>query len=128
MTWTFQDSRAALETNLKKLQESFVKTYVGCWLCIPSWNHFTSETRFVFPYFSTITMPRSDNAATIRCVFNRDRPASFVDVLLQVGPSMPVQNATMLRYLRFESFQDNGYIVFFSITGCNVVVFHFRQY
>src|SRR5215467_6236881 len=33
--------------------------------CIPSWNHFTSETWFVLPDFSTWTIPRSDNAATI---------------------------------------------------------------
>src|SRR5712664_4240006 len=46
--------------------------------CIPSWNHLASETWFVFPTFSTVTMPRSDNAATTLCVFNRDRPASFV--------------------------------------------------
>src|SRR2546428_10158214 len=97
MTWTFQDSRAALETNLKKLQESFVKTYVGCWLCIPSWNHFTSETWFVYPYFSTITMPLSDKAATIRCVFNRDRPASFVMYFCKKVPPCPSNTPTMLR-------------------------------
>src|SRR2546428_7225476 len=124
MTWTFQDSRAALETNLKKLQESFVKTYVGCWLCIPSWNHFTSETWFVFPYFSTITIPRSDKAATIRCVLNRDRPVSFV----MYFPSMPVKYADYASFLGPESFLDKGYIVFFFITRCNVVVFHFRSY
>ena len=46
--------------------------------CMPSWNHFTSETSLVFPRFSACTIPLSDSAAMTLCVFNLDRPAYFV--------------------------------------------------
>src|SRR6266699_5107984 len=67
----------------------------GC--CIPSWNHFASLTWFVFPYFSTWTIPRSDNAATTLCVLNRDRPASFVMYFCKYVPPWASRTLTILR-------------------------------
>ena len=46
--------------------------------CMPSWNHCTRETSFVFPRFSARTIPRSESAAITLWVFSLDRPASFV--------------------------------------------------
>src|ERR1700745_1759579 len=67
-----------------------------CWR-IPSWNHLTSVTWFVFPCFSAVTMPRSDNAATTRCVFKRDRPDSFeMNFCKQVPPCMDNTSTTVL--------------------------------